>query len=91
MSKNKVPRHIVCTHLQVRCYLKCNYHFMIVTELSPHLSYVFCNVYDFLLVAAATLELQDDSLPFMSGILRHFALVTVTQQAGMLFAFDSTS
>ncbi len=33
-------------------------------------------------VAASTKELHEDSLPFMAGVLRHFALVTVTQQAG---------
>eukprot|EP00794_Sanderia_malayensis_P003406 gene3406-3896_t len=43
-----------------------------------------------MLFAASTKELQDDALPFMVGILRHFALITVTQQAGS-FAFITLS
>ena len=35
-----------------------------------------------MLFAASIKELQEDALPFTCGILRQFALLTITQQAG---------
>ena len=35
-----------------------------------------------MLFAASIKELQEDALPFTCGILRQFAFLTVTQQAG---------